>query len=338
MKRLVIWAAVLLALLGFSSCAKKVTIIVDKLPPNTPEFASIFVTGNFNYWDASDRLFLLKPNENGKLTLELPYGWGNAEFKFTRGDWKTVEKDLCGQEMNNRVVSYLKNNTIHVTISSWADLGPTDCEKAVLSIKVPPETPKNARLYVAANLNDWDPGDTSYCIHPNEKGEYFALVEKHEGTIEFKFTRGGWESEELDADRNPISNREFVLGKQDTVVLEVAAWKDIVPGLECKEITFRVKTPKTTREQDEIYISGTFNDWKPNDETFKLKPEKKNLYSITIVKPEGPMKFKFTRGSWQSEEVNQYQEPIENRQFITNADTVNLHIIGWKDRNVRNMH
>lgn len=321
--------------LSLSSCVKKVTLVVEELPENTPKSASIFVTGNFNYWDPSDRNFLLKPKENGKLMVDLPYGWGDANYKFTRGDWKTVEKDDCGQEMLNRVVNYFFQDTVRVQIQSWSDLGPTNCKRLVLITNVPPETPKGTCIFFASNQNNWDPGDSSSTLWPDELGRYITTVDKIEGLVEFKVTRGSWDSEELDENRRPIPNRKFMFGQDDTLFVNVAAWKDIVPGLESRSITILATTPFTTRENDSVFVCGTFNDWKPGDARYKMQRLAKNKFAITFTKPQGSMEFKLTRGSWPTQEVDQYHNTIANRSFTIRGDTMQVVVQGWQDRNPR---
>ena len=102
----------IIAVLLLTACTK-VTVVVTEIPPNTPSHASIFCSGNFNYWDSSDRSLLLNKAINRPYShyIDLPYGWGKAIFKFTRGEWKTVEKDRCGNKIDNTPPGILK--TIH---------------------------------------------------------------------------------------------------------------------------------------------------------------------------------------------------------------------------------
>ena len=90
----------MLSLLITSAC-KRTTLLVEKLPENTPKNAALFVSGNFNYWDPGDRTYELKRLEDGRLMAELPVGWGTIAYKITRGDWHTVEADPCGHEIVN---------------------------------------------------------------------------------------------------------------------------------------------------------------------------------------------------------------------------------------------
>ncbi|MDX2018185.1 MAG: alpha/beta hydrolase-fold protein [Planctomycetota bacterium] len=55
-----------------------------------------------------------------------------------------------------------------------------------------------------------------------------------------------------------------------------------------------------------IYVTGTFNNWNPADPAFKLQPQSDMRWRIIMKQPpEGnPIAFKFTRGSWEYEELN----------------------------------
>lgn len=63
------------------------------------------------------------------------------------------------------------------------------------------------------------------------------------------------------------------------------------------------KASKATA-QSPIYIAGTFNNWNPADPAYKLTPQSDMRWRIEMPRPAaGPIKFKFTRGSWALEEL-----------------------------------
>ncbi len=47
------------------------------------------------------------------------------------------------------------------------------------------------------------------------------------GTIQYKFTRGGWSKVEGDANGNPRPNRAFTYGNGQTVNIEILSWEDL---------------------------------------------------------------------------------------------------------------
>src|SRR5215212_3416701 len=72
----------------------------------------------------------------------------------------------------------------------------------------PAGTPAAPSIFVAGNFNGWNPGDSAYRLTPDGKGNYLiALPDSVRGNLEFKFTRGSWESVETDSAGRGIQNR-----------------------------------------------------------------------------------------------------------------------------------
>jgi len=321
------------------SCGR-MTLEIEKLPENTPSGAPVFVSGNFNLWDPGDGNFLMTKSENGKYYLDFPTGWGEISYKFTRGDWTTIEGDGCGHSINDRTAKvgqnwlhFFQNDTIRHRIYSWEDQGPTDCDKVTFRIKrLPKETPKNDPVIMVGSFNDWQPNNNKYRFTPSGDNRYYYLdLPKSDREIEFKLSRGSWEKEEADINGDRIPNRKFIYGTHDTVDLEIGGWIDLNPGLEARQITLMVNTPVGTPPEDPLYIAGSFNKWVPADPRFEMKKIGPNLFIITIRKPEGEMEYKFTRGPWGMEEVDVYGNHISNRKLRTSADTIRISIPEWLD-------
>ena len=96
--------AFLFMLLAFllSSCKGK-RIEISSVPLNTPKGSPLFVCGTFNNWNPADPAYILQYDDSSKTYFTyLPWGFGKVEYKFTRGDWTTVETDSCKGEQTNR--------------------------------------------------------------------------------------------------------------------------------------------------------------------------------------------------------------------------------------------
>lgn len=318
---------------------RRVTIVVDKLPSNTPLGSVIYVAGNFNYWDAGDGNFKLEKGEDGKYRIELPMAWGGLQYKFTRGDWTTVEGDGCGHSIGNRIVkqpedksNVHENQLVTNQIFSWEDLGPTDCDKVIIQLSyIPKETPADGSIYISGSFNDWNPKHPAAQFRKNANGVFSVELPKSDNEIEFKITRGSWTTEEVDENGDRIPNRKFNFGKMDTLNLEIPGWIDIKPGIEARKVTFLVSTPLGTPVNDPLFIVGSFNNWKPGDSKFQMKRLAPNLFTITLDKPKGEMEYKFTRGNWGKEEMDVFGNHISNRKLRTSADTVRVSIPEWND-------
>lgn len=323
---------IVLALLT-ASC-REVVLRVEGLPSNTPAEAAIFVTGDFNHWDPADQGFRLTHNEDGTYYVTLPRGMGATGYKFTRGDWTTIERDPCGHEIANRIADYLNtSDTVRISIGSWKDLGPTNCNRVVLRIKsLPPETPPTDPIFLASNYGDWHANTPGFVFEKKKDGSYQLIIEPRNEALEYKITRGKWEAEAVDEFGQVLPNQTADLGKQDTLDLSVEAWKDIDAGELPGPRTFDVHVPAYTPDTEPIYIAGNFNNWNPGDDRYRLRKAGPQLYSISLNKAPGAMLFKFVRGSWGKEECDAYRDPISNRRLRSGpGTTLDLRVVTWKD-------
>lgn len=66
-----------------------------------------------------------------------------------------------------------------------------------------------------------------------------------------------------------------------------------------------------------VYLASSYNGWNPGDETQKLTARSDLRWQI-VMKPgktDAPIAFKFTRGSWDLEELSEALAPIDNRSL-----------------------
>lgn len=107
----------------------------------------------------------------------------------------------------------------------------------------------------------------------------------------------------------------------------------LLPAFAQYSIRF-VVTSIATKKQDDIYVTGNFNNWTPDDTKFKLKPFGPTRRVIVLKDmPAGKYEFKFTRGGLDKVETTGKGEDIENRVIeVTGGDvSVDVQIPGWKD-------
>jgi len=82
---------------------------------------------------------------------------------------------------------------------------------------------------------------------------------------------------------------------------------------------------------DPVFLSGSFNNWNPADEKYRLQLNDGKL-DIIIRLPKGSFEYKFTRGSWEKVEAQNEGMPTENRRLIVEEDkTVEADILHWSD-------
>jgi predicted alpha/beta superfamily hydrolase len=90
------------------------------------------------------------------------------------------------------------------------------------------------------------------------------------------------------------------------------------------------KLPQYHNSSETIYLVGSFNDWKPGEEKYKLQNGPKP--GITIELARGSYEYKFTKGSWDRVESGNNGFPGENRKIMVDRDTtINIEIEHWAD-------
>lgn len=88
-----------------------------------------------------------------------------------------------------------------------------------------------------------------------------------------------------------------------------------------------------TKDLEDWYVAGTFNNWNTKDEAFKLKPFGNKRKAIVLKDlPPGKYEFKFTRGTWDKVETTAKGEETPNHTIELKADTIAYYrVAGWKD-------
>jgi hypothetical protein len=331
-----VWMFLLLGvLILFLTSCYEMTVQVAKVPSNTPEDEPIYITGNFNNWDPGDNRYVLQQAGDSLYEVKLPRGIGSLEYKFTRGDWTTVEKDICGFEIDNRILVYGRSEEVTDTIRSWNDLAPVDCPYVTLVIdNLPENTPMESDLSVAGTFNDWDPGEEGW------KFQYDSILQKPilrlprmgvDRTIDLKITRGSLERVEADARGREILPRKITFGEEDTIYLDVEGWEDLSGEKSNLLTVFITKLPDNTPAGDPIFITGDFNGWYPRSGDYRLERNQKGEYFIYLPKRGRQFECKFTRGSWSTEEVDRWGYRIANRVISYDQDTAFIEIDNWRD-------
>lgn len=94
--------------------------------------------------------------------------------------------------------------------------------------EIPDYTPQEDILYIAGNFTGWQPGDPGFALGQNDNELWSITLQESAGTsIEFKFTRGSWETVEKGAFGEEIANRTYTFPTGiDTVYFKVLNWAD----------------------------------------------------------------------------------------------------------------
>ena len=95
-------------------------------------------------------------------------------------------------------------------------------------VSIPDYTPEEDQIYIAGSFNGWNPGDDFYVLEENNDGLWEITLDGFSDgeTIEFKFTRGSWETVEKGPDDEEIPNRTFTFGNGEMVEITIHNWAD----------------------------------------------------------------------------------------------------------------
>jgi predicted alpha/beta superfamily hydrolase len=107
------------------------------------------------------------------------------------------------------------------------------------------------------------------------------------------------------------------------------SWTSIALG----QLTIKVTSiPENTPEEATIYIAGTMNNWNPKATGYILTKNTDRTYSITFTPAVGTVKFKFTRGSWDTVEGTAQGSFIPDRTttYSGSPKTIEVTIAGWE--------
>ncbi len=99
------------------------------------------------------------------------------------------------------------------------------------------------------------------------------------------------------------------------------------------KVQFIVKE-KSAIHHDSIYITGTFNNWDSTANTnYLMHPHGVNEKSITLNLNAGPLRYKFTRGSWLSVEKQNYGDEVPDHIATITRDTIFTNSVErWRDQ------
>ena len=103
---------------------KKIKLKVYDIPGSTPDDASLYVAGNFNGWNPRDKNYRLKEELNGIYSVWIPVRDDTVQYKFTRGNWSSIEGADNGRARPNRLYINSQENKdlVSINIKTWEDL------------------------------------------------------------------------------------------------------------------------------------------------------------------------------------------------------------------------
>lgn len=96
----------------------------------------------------------------------------------------------------------------------------------ILVQQVPSNTPPSALIYIAGNFNNWNPSDTT-TILTKTGTQYFKTLSITTNPVQFKFTRGSWQTVEGNQNGGFLPDRVHSWSPGDTLKLTIWSWEDL---------------------------------------------------------------------------------------------------------------
>lgn len=201
-------------LLAWAVVYGQLTIRVSSIPDNTPDNATIYIAGSFNSWSSGDNTYTLNPQSDGSYAITINPPVGEVKYKFTRGNWDSVEGNENGGFRPDRVFNYSGNAvTETVTILGWEDLGGggNDNSTATNNVEIistdffMPQLNRNRRIWV------YLPPDYS------TSGKSYPVLYMHDGQNLFDLYQSAFGEWEVDESMNAL----FTNGDDSAIVVGI---------------------------------------------------------------------------------------------------------------------
>lgn len=88
-----------------------------------------------------------------------------------------------------------------------------------------PENTDNSDIFLASDLNGWNPADAQFKFKKDLEGNYSLTIAKPSKKAEYKITKGSWDSVETDENGNATANRIYDPAISElTVPIEIKSW------------------------------------------------------------------------------------------------------------------
>ncbi|MBD0405288.1 helix-turn-helix domain-containing protein [Flammeovirga sp. EKP202] len=197
--------------------------------------------------------------------------------------------------------------------------------------QLPLHHPQEASLFLVGSFNAWNPSDTKYQFHRNQKGQWVTSISSSLNAFEYKITRGSWEKVESTQDGKPKANRVFISENEaDTVFIDVLGWEDLAG----QTTILLEELPASTPYESRFFLTGDFNNWDPFNTEYQFQKNGEGVYALTLPSTISQFQFKVTRGSWSSTECLSNGKYRPNRAYFHQSkgpETIILQIEDWED-------
>lgn len=96
-------------------------------------------------------------------------------------------------------------------------------QQIIILNKIPAGTDLQ-NLYLASNLNNWNPKDDNFKFSTNNAGQLSITLPKTNANIEFKVTQGSWDTSEADSNGKAVENHKIDQTKNEPFQIAIESW------------------------------------------------------------------------------------------------------------------
>ena len=101
-----------------------------------------------------------------------------------------------------------------------------------INLRLEKQAQTQEAIYITGNFNTWNPKEERYRLTPNSQriGEYYIKLSGiPQGVLEYKFTRGSWQTLECSPKGRLINLHDQVIQQDETLQETIFAWRDQYP-------------------------------------------------------------------------------------------------------------
>ncbi|MCG8701041.1 MAG: helix-turn-helix domain-containing protein [Bacteroidales bacterium] len=226
--------------------SSQVIFQIKDIPSYTPASDTLYICSSLNNWKLKDPQFAFHKLPDGSYRLALNLASNEQfDFKINRGSWASVEGNEVGEFRSNRLFRNAEHiYESNIVVKSWQDLHKDNFPPVEIKVlKIPDNTPPDAKLYIAGTFNGWKCDDPDYELVQLKDGTYRCEIDFGVQEFYYKFTRGSWQSVEARWDGGFMSNRKYIKQPETspvTIKVNIKGWEDLSNGQNGWKIVFIV--------------------------------------------------------------------------------------------------
>ena len=129
----------------------------------------------------------------------------------------------------------MKIKVLGIILVGWISMNGLAQNKhtVVIDLVLEAQAQTKEPIYITGNFNGWNPKDPLCRLQPNlEKPNAYTLVlhDIPQGVLEYKFSRGSWQTLECSPKGRLINLHDYLVEKDVTLQQTVVAWRDDYPA------------------------------------------------------------------------------------------------------------